>query len=241
MSESMRTAAARAQQQLERDWRTASARDDGWFDATVPCGAGTPPWPGDTPFSCGWTLRLATGGSVNLSTITTSPHVGTHADAPLHVRDGGRDSDGIPVLPFNGLVHIVDVRDLTGPVTRAQLIERLPVAEPTRLFLRTGQSVAEGRFPFAWCWLAADVAADLAQRGLTLLGTDAPSVDAKDSKTLDTHHALFDHGANVLENLDLRDVTPGAYELRALPMRLQGADAAPVRALLRAVPLTRSG
>jgi arylformamidase len=235
VSESLRAAAARTQQKLEAQWRQNAIRDDGWFDATVPCGAGTPPWPGDTPFACGWTLRIATGGSVNLSSITMSPHIGTHADAPLHVQDGARDSDAIPVQPFNGLVHIVDVRDLTGPISRAQLAERLAVVEPVRLFLRTGHSIAEGRFPFSWPWLDAEVATDLARRGLTLLGTDAPSVDHKESKTLDTHHALFNHGANVLENLDLRDVTPGAYELRALPMRLQGADAAPVRALLRMI------
>jgi arylformamidase len=235
VSEARRSAAARALQ-LETAWRNAAARDDGWFDATVHCGPGTPPWPGDTPYSCGWTLRIAAGGSVNLSSVTMSPHVGTHADAPLHVRDGGRPSDALPVPPFNGLVHVVDVRDIGDVITRAQLAERLPVAEPARLILRTGQSVAEGRFPLAWAWLDAEVAADLARRGLVLLGTDAPSVDHKDARTLATHHALFDHGAHVLENLDLRDVTPGMYELRALPMRLQGADAAPVRALLRAVP-----
>ena len=233
MSETRRTAAAREQQRLEAEWQRAAARDDGWFDATVPCGPGTPPWPGDTPFSCGWTMQIAHGDSVNLSHVTMSPHVGTHADAPLHVKPGGRASDCIPVQPFNGLVHIIDVRDLVGAITREQLGERLKVADVARLFLRTGACVAEGRFPFEWPWLDAGLAADLARRGLTLLGTDAPSVDDKDSKTLSTHHALFDHGANVLENLDLRDVTPGSYELRALPMRWSALDAAPVRALLR--------
>lgn len=231
MSEKLRDAAAREQRRLEEAWRHVV--DDGWFDATVACGPDTPPWPGDTPCSCGWTLRLASGGSVNLSTVTTSPHVGTHADAPLHVRDGGRPSDAIPVQPFNGLVHVVDVRDLAGAITLAQLRERLCIETPVRLFLRTGASIATGRFPDAWPWLDAAASAHLATHGLRLLGTDAPSVDARESKTLDTHHALFDHGAQVLENLELRDVTPGAYELRALPMQYQGLDAAPVRALLR--------
>jgi arylformamidase len=62
---------------------------------------------------------------------------------------------------------------------------------------------------------------------------DAPSVDERESKTLDVHHALFGGGAFVLENLDLRGVTPGRYELVALPQRLEGLDAAPVRAVLR--------
>jgi arylformamidase len=235
MSEARRAAAAREMQRLEREWRDGTSRDEGWFDATIPCAPNTPPWPGDTPMSCGWTMRLADGESVNLSTITMSPHVGTHADAPLHVRDGGRASDSLPVPHFNGLVHVVDVRDLTGAITLSLLGERLQVTEPMRVFLRTGASVAEGRFPLSWAWLDDSAAAALAIRGLRLLGTDAPSVDARDSKTLLTHHACFDHGASVLENVDLRDVSPGTYELRALPMRLQGLDAAPVRALLRPV------
>jgi arylformamidase len=235
MSEPMRAAAARESQRLENEWRDGVAGDEGWFDATVPCTPNTPPWPGDTPMSCGWTMRRSEGESVNVSTITMSPHVGTHADAPLHVRDGAQASDSLAIPHFNGLVHVVDVRDLKSSITLAMLSERLRVPEPLRVFLRTGASVAEGRFPPSWPWLDDAAAAALAQRGLRLLGTDAPSVDARDSKTLLTHHACFDHGASVLENVDLRDVSPGTYELRALPMRLQGLDAAPVRALLRSV------
>ena len=58
------------------------------LDISVLVRPGTPEWPGDVPFSCGWSSRLADGASVNLSHIAGSPHVGTHADAPLHVRDG---------------------------------------------------------------------------------------------------------------------------------------------------------
>jgi len=235
MSEAMRAAAARESQRLEIEWRHGLARDEGWFDATIPCTPNTPPWPGDTPMSCGWTMRLDAGESVNLSAITMSPHVGTHADAPLHVRDGARASDSLPIPHFNGLAHVVDVRDLKGAITLEMLSERLRLPEPMRVLLRTGASVAEGRFPVAWAWLDDAAATALALRGLRLLGTDAPSVDARDSKTLRTHHACFDHGACVLENVDLRDVSSGTYELRALPMRLQGLDAAPVRALLRSV------
>ena len=72
-------------------------------------------------------------------------------------------------------------------------------------------------------------------RGLKLLGVDAPSVDDRDSKTLDVHHEILDHGGCVLENLDLRDVAPGSYILKALPLRIAGLDAAPVRALLTPV------
>ena len=70
---------------------------------------------------------------------------------------------------------------------------------------------------------------------LKLLGVDCPSVDAFTSKTLEVHHALFDGGAFILENLDLTEIEAGEYELLAAPIKIEGADAAPVRAALRAL------
>ena len=61
---------------------------------------GTPEWPGDTPYSCGWTASISDGSSVNLSSMTTSPHVGTHADAPVHVRDGWPGAHELPLEAF---------------------------------------------------------------------------------------------------------------------------------------------
>lgn len=201
-------------------------------DISVLVRPGTPEWPGDAPFTCGWTCRLADGASVNLSHTAGSPHVGTHADAPLHVRDGAPASDALPLAPFIGEALVLDVSDAApGELPLAEDDPRL--AGCTRLILRTGRSIADGSFPGAWPALFPATAAALARRGVQLVGVDAPSVDDRESKTLDVHHALFDSGAYVLENLDLRGVAAGRYELIALPQRLAGLDAAPVRALLR--------
>jgi len=81
--------------------------------------------------------------------------------------------------------------------------------------------------------LGRGLAVALAARGLRLIGVDAPSVDERESRALEVHHALFGGGAFVLENLDLRGIPEGRYELMALPQRLVGLDAAPVRAVLR--------
>ena len=192
---------------------------------------GTPEWPGDVPFSCGWTCRIAEGASVNLSSVAGSPHVGTHADAPLHVRDGWPASDALPLEPFLGEALVLDVSDAAGgPLPLRADDPRLAGVE--RLLLRTGHSIADGAFPSAWPTLTPETAAALARGGLRLLGVDAPSVDERESKSLEVHHALFANGAFVLENLDLRGVTPGRYELIALPQRLAHLDAAPVRAVL---------
>ena len=193
------------------------------LDISVPVAVGTPEWPGDTPYACGWPSRLRDGASVNLSAFTMSPHVGTHADAPLHVRDGAAGADALPLASFAGLAHVVSFDRLAS----------LDDARVERLLLRTGRSIADGRFPASWPVLSLAQVRALLARGLTVLGVDAPSVDVRESKTLDVHHCLFDGGANILENLDLRAVADGRYELLALPVKLAGLDAAPVRAALR--------
>ncbi|HEU4722985.1 MAG TPA: cyclase family protein [Gemmatimonadaceae bacterium] len=202
------------------------------YDVSVAVRVGTPEWPGDTPFECGWTTRMADGASVNLSSISGSPHVGTHADAPFHVHDGWPASDALPLAAFLGEALVLDVSAFgAGPLALAPDDARLDGIE--RVLLRTGRTIAEGRFPDDWPVLAAATAAALASRGVRLVGVDAPSVDARASKALDVHRALFGGGAYVLENLDLRGVPEGRYELIALPQRLVGLDAAPVRAVLR--------
>jgi len=209
------------------------------FDISIPVAPGTPEWPGDTPFSCGWSSRLTAGATVNLSTITTSPHVGTHADAPLHVRDGAVGIEALPLELFAGPAFVLgiegDVRDVEMDELTARLPTRGPGAAgvPERLLLRGGAGVEDGTFPDDWSALSADCAGELAHRGLRLLGTDAPSVDRRHSHSLATHHALFDGGACNLENLALSGVPDGWYELVAYPVRLVGLDAAPVRAVLK--------
>ena len=204
-------------------------------DISVLVRPGTPEWPGDAPFTCGWTARMADGSSVNLSQTSGSPHVGTHADAPLHVRDDAPASDDLPLEVFLGRALLLDVSLAPdGPLELAPDDVRLSGC--TRLLLRTGRSIADGRFPESWPVLSPTTADALARRGVRLVGVDAPSVDERQSRTLSVHHALFDGDAYVLENLDLRDVAPGHYDLIALPQRLAGLDAAPVRALLRDVP-----
>jgi arylformamidase len=200
-------------------------------DVSIVVRAGTPEWPGDTPFSCRWTWQMAVGASVNVSALEMSPHVGTHADAPLHVRDGLAGSDELPLDAFIGPAIVLGVEGTDGPIDTSALSTRLP-RRLERLLLRTGRTIAAGSFPAAWPALTPACVRWLVGRGLKLLGVDAPSVDDRESKTLDTHRALFDGGASIVENLDLRGISDGQYELIALPLRVAGLDAAPVRAVL---------
>lgn len=201
-------------------------------DISVSLSPGVPEWPGDTPYTCGWTASIATGSNVNISSINSSPHVGTHADAPLHVRDGWPGSHELPLESFYGPVVVADVSGFTGEVG-FDALEPLVAAYPVeRLILKTGCTVASGSFPDDWPTLSESCARSLLGLGLCLLGVDAPSVDARDSKSLAVHKMLFSGNAFILENLDLRRTPPGAYELMAFPIKVMSLDAAPVRAIL---------
>ena len=208
------------------------------LDISIPFAQHIPVWPGDTPFSCGWTARREDGSSVNLASLHCSAHAGTHADAPLHVESAWGASETLPAAAFVGDAVVVALPDdhETHREIDASLMARLlhDAGAPTRVLLRTGYSVASGIFPDTWPVLDEGAATWLVQQGVRLFGVDAPSVDARTSTTLPVHHALFSSGAFVLENLALGAIPAGRYTLLAQPLLVVGADAAPVRALLRA-------
>lgn len=204
-------------------------------DISVALNPGTPEWPGDTPFTCGWASSMSAGASVNVSSFNSSPHVGTHADAPLHVREGWPGSHELSLDAFFGPAIVVDVSNLSNEIEMEDLekIQSLPFVE--RLLLKTGRTIASGAFPEDWPTLSETCVRTLLGRGLRLLGVDTPSVDKRESKSLPVHHMLFAGNGAILENLDLRRVVPTMYELMAFPLKLMALDAAPVRAVLRQI------
>ena len=175
---------------------------------------------------------MANGAAVNLSTITCSPHVGTHADAPLHVRDGWPGSHELPLEAFYGPAVVIDITEAKGEISFEAVEPLLTSEDPERLILKTGCTVATGFFPEDWPTLSESCARSLLGLGLKLLGVDAPSVDQRDSKSLAVHKMLFSGNAFIIENLDLRRTPAGSYDLMAFPVKMMSLDAAPVRAVL---------
>jgi arylformamidase len=208
-------------------------------DISTTLHADTPPWPGDTAFSCQWSWLIAQGASVNVSVLSGSPHVGTHADAPLHVRDDWPGAQELPLDAFHGRAVVIDVsleqREISAEGLQQALGRSLEdgVRRAGRVLLKTGRTIAAGEFPQEWPTLTESCARTLLGYGLELIGTDAPSVDLKESRSLEVHRMLFSGNAAIIENLDLRRIPPGEYELFAFPLKLLGTDAAPVRAVLR--------
>ena len=196
-------------------------------------------WPGDEPFHFRLTKTLAKGQSVNLGAISMSVHNGTHADAQFHFDRKGESIEKAPLEIYFGRAVVVD---LTGAFSQSKekhliTIEDLQpnaeeIADTSRLLIKTGRWNNAAVFPDQIPVIAADIAAWLQKNGVKLLGLDLPSVDEIDSKSLQNHHALSRAGIAIVESLNLSRVVPGIYNLAALPLKIAGGDAAPMRAVL---------
>lgn len=179
------------------------------YDISRPLGPGVWTWPGDRPFAASRSWKMEDGAAVNVGHVAMSCHTGTHVDAPFHYKKEGATSESI------------DLTACIGPCLVTRLDRLHDAAGHERVLVK-----AAGGAPA--------VAQIQALAGLRLFGTDFHSVDPLDSTTLDAHHALWSQGAVILEELLLDAVPDGRYELIALPIKLVGMDAAPVRAILTA-------
>ena len=204
------------------------------WDISQTLRSGLPVWPGDTPFTLAPRWTIGTDGSpVNVAAFTTTTHAGAHADAPLHYDPGGLDAAAVDLEPYLGPCRVVDARGAGAAVGRAFLEARLGDSPPPRVLLRTFETFPAEAWPPAFCAVAAETIAWLADLGVRLIGVDSPSIDPQDSKTLDAHYAVRAADMRILEGLVLDAVPAGDYDLIALPLPLAGLDASPVRAVLR--------
>ncbi len=203
------------------------------YDITPPVTPSLAVWPGDTPMSREVLLDTAKGDNITLSTLRATVHLGAHADAPSHY---GKDVETIeqrPLDPYLGPAQIIGVDVARSErITPAHLPPKVNIREKRVLF-KTGTFPDPNHFNTDFAALSPELIDMLARRGVVLIGIDTPSVDTFDSKDLPAHNALLRNNLAVLEGLDLSQVPFGRYELIALPLKLVGFDASPVRAVLR--------
>lgn len=189
-------------------------------------------WPGDTPFVRTINLDLNEGANLTLSDIRTTLHIGAHTDAPSHYLAAGQDVGSRAIETFVGRCNVLRV-----DVARGERIQPSHIAgktvDATRVLFRTGTFPDPRRWNDDFASLSPELVDDLHARGVILVGIDTPSVDPFESKGLEAHQALGRHDMSNLEGLMLEGVEEGAYELIALPLRIRGGDASPVRAVLR--------
>lgn len=199
-------------------------------DISQPLGGDTAVWPGDRRVETAWSMRRDQGDSVNVAALITSVHAGTHVDGFLHVVDGGETAAEMPLDAYVGRCTVVNASDAT--TLDVDDVAGIDLRRVERILFRTRPTVDATVFPEPFAHITPALATMIADAGVRLVGTDAPSVDPLDSKTLDAHHALIRGRVAILESVVLSDVAPGEYTLIALPLRLVEADSSPVRAVL---------
>jgi len=204
------------------------------WDISPATHAASPVFPGDTPYSQQWCATIGPGCPVNVSAITLSPHVGAHADAPLHYDAAGASIGAVDLGAFLGPCRVVHAIGCGPLIEWRHIAHALAPGLPPRVLVRTYE-----RAPAGWdgdlAAYAPETVSRLADLGVQLIGIDTASIDPASSKTLDSHQVIRRRGLRVLENLVLDEVPEGDYELIALPLKLVQADASPVRAVLRAL------
>ncbi|MBX9939964.1 MAG: cyclase family protein [Candidatus Obscuribacterales bacterium] len=232
------------------------------IDISQPVSSRTACFPGDVPFSKQVTLSYQESGVINLTAFTMSPHVGSHADAPVHIKgdlsDQSLGAAAMQLSPFLGTVLVIDLTKRESSLeacekpnqdwreeiggdrieeikTRIEkLLKNNDLSGPERVLFKTLTKVAPEKFEDSYAYIGTETAKYLAQEKTKLVGLDTPSVDHINAKVLATHHILEQAGMVWLENLDLSQVDEGIYQLIALPLKMEELEASPLRAVLLA-------
>jgi arylformamidase len=206
------------------------------WDISPTISAALPVWPGDTRFEASTTWQIGGGCPVHVSRMTMTTHLGAHTDAPSHYDPAGLAIDAVGLASYIGPCRVIHC--IGAPLVDVADIAPFLDGVPPRVLLRTYAVAPQRAWDPAFAAVSPAAIALLASKGVLLIGTDTASLDPQDSKTLDAHHAVRTHQMAILEGVVLDDVAAGDYELIALPLKLAGMDASPVRAILRPLPST---
>jgi arylformamidase len=175
-------------------------------------------------------MDFARGNHLSLSSVESTLHLGAHADAPSHYHKDGVSIDQCPLETYFGPCQVIDVSNIQGELTPEKL-GAVDILAPRVLF-KTNSVINTDVWQDDFGYLAPELIDWLATKQIKLIGIDTPSMDHSQSKSLECHQAFFRNQISILEGLVLQNVSPGVYVLIALPLKIQGAEASPVRAVL---------
>ncbi len=205
------------------------------YDISLTITPALPVWPGDPTIILERMNKIEEGANSNVSRLTTSVHVGTHVDAPVHFLPGAKSVDELALEVLIGAAQVIQFADYVDVISADVLEEADISAGTTRLLIKTRNSALwQEKDPiFHKDFVAIDEsgAEFLVQRGIRLVGVDYLSV-APYRLVAPTHKILLQAGVIILEGADLSRVPGGEYELVCLPIKLGGSDGAPARAVL---------
>jgi arylformamidase len=203
------------------------------YDISVPIRTGGLVYPGNPEIEVTLQQAVAKGAGANVSFVRFGSHTGTHADAARHFFDDGQSVDQIPLERLIGPAIVVTFDDSVRAVGAAEL-RRHELTEHNRVLLRTRNSalLSQREFVPDYTYLAPDGAQYLVDQGVELVGIDYLSIEQFHSGQHQTHKILLGKSVVIVEGLNLSGVPPGEYQLICLPLRIEGCDGAPARAVL---------
>jgi arylformamidase len=203
------------------------------YDISVPIRSGGLVYPGNPEIDIALQQAVAKGAGANVSTIRFGSHTGTHADAARHFFDDGQTVDKIPLERLIGPALLLSFPDDVRAVGAAELRAH-DIKGQTRILLRTRDSafLSQKEFVKDYTYLAPDGAQYLVDQGVELVGIDYLSIEQFHSGHHLTHRTLLERSVVIVEGLDLSVPPPGQYQFICLPLRIEGCDGAPARAVL---------
>jgi arylformamidase len=187
-------------------------------------------FPGDTAFQNPFKMNFDQGSNFTLSQITSTVHLGAHADAPFHYHPNGKTIDQVDLDLYIGTCQVIEVNVPRGARIQINDFDFSEISEKRVLFKTKSFN------PNQWCSdfnsLSPKVVVQLAGKGVLLVGIDTPSIDLADDKDLLSHRSVYESNMAVLEGLVLNHVNAGLYQLIALPLKIKDCEASPLRAVL---------
>lgn len=188
-------------------------------------------FPGDQSFERKIAMDFAQGDHLALSSILTTVHLGAHTDAPNHYHGQGKAIHERELDYYLGRCQVLSVSLPRGERIGLEHLRGVEIQAP-RILFRTGSFPDPDQWNGDFNSFSPELIDELARKKVMLVGIDTPSVDPADSKGLEAHQAIYRNNMAILEGVVLEQVPEGIYTLVALPLKIEGGDASPVRAVL---------
>jgi len=205
-----------------------------WIDVSVSLHTGMAHWPDNPPVQIEYMLHMSRGDICNVSTLSLGSHTGTHMDGPFHFLPEGK---GLHEMPFDAAIGRARVLEISDPESiKPDELRLHKIRQGERLLFKTLNSSRcwqTDTFIEDFVYISQEAARYLASVGVKTVGIDYLSVGGDTKDGVETHRALLEADIWIIEGLDLSQVEPGTYELICLPVKIDGSDGAPARAILR--------
>jgi arylformamidase len=207
---------------------------ENWIDVSVPLRTGMVHWPDNPPVSIERMLAIGHGDVANVSKLSMGAHTGTHMDAPIHFFQAGKGIDTMPLTATIGRARIIEIHDPES--IKPEELYPHHIQRGERVLFKTRNSTRcwqTNDFVQDFVYISQEAARYLASQQVQTVGVDYLSVGGYFKDGIETHHALLEAGIWLIEGLNLENVQPGIVELICLPLKIEGCDGAPARAILR--------